>query len=151
MLRRSMMRLSSALILSAAVVACATGRYPSPHFSAPIESVKLKEVEKFWVGKKVSFSADPEIEAAVLRGVYGFVVAEVVIDSNGEIVEHKILQSEPNGFFTPAAEQLYEHSRYKPARENRARVPIRCVRTTFFGNSNEAAARFRQLVREKDW
>jgi len=142
----------AALVLAVVgLFGCATDRHPSPYFAADIRPIKQKEIKTFWLGRVVRFETAPSIEAAGQAGVNGFVLAEVVIDSNGRVVEHKIVQSEPNGLFTPAAEQLFRLSRYDPAPENQARVPVRFLSAAFFGNSKEVHEQFRRLLEEKGW
>jgi len=130
------------------LAACATA---APTFSTEVRHIKRKDLKHFWVMDTVSFVSDPSAAAATLEGANGFVLAEIVIDSNGRVVEHKIVQSEPSGLFTSDAERLFRLSRYVPAPDNHARVPVRVLAAITFGNSEEAQERFHRVIEEKDW
>jgi hypothetical protein len=130
---------------------CASPGSQLPAAEPEIIDIKVAELQKYWVSTRTNFPADRAVAQAVLAGKSGLVAASIVIGSNGRIVEHEIVYSEPNGFFTSTAERQFRQRRFEPAAGNPGRTSVRLVYPTFYSNSPEALKELQQRVVEMGW
>ena len=66
----------------------------------------------------VQFVSPVYPQSAQARGIEGFVVLEVVISENGQVLETKIINAEPQGLFDQVAVEAIRKWSFEPGRQN---------------------------------
>jgi len=103
-----------------------TGCASTPEYNGAVIETNLENLSRYWIAdkKKVSFKPTAE-EVAILQSTSGKTSGTFLIESNGNVTEIKIMQSEPPGVFDRATNKNYTGRSYSPGPDNPNRRPAK--------------------------
>ena len=126
------LNLPAALFAILALTACATpAPKPTAYLASDIAVVDQTDLDRYWkpVQSSISF---PVSAVRVAQTRCGYVVTRFIIDSNGDVYNAEILESEPAGVFDQSALTALSHWEYEAAETNPDRTPVRVDQKTEF-------------------
>jgi TonB family protein len=122
-----------ALLLILGLSACISAPKRIPFLALEPVEVELKELNNYWVESANSFSVDTTGLNPPKSG--GYVKIRCLIDSNGEVFEAQVVDSQPQGGWEEFALRAIHSRKYSPSDKNLAKVPVYVVREFKFGFS----------------
>lgn len=115
-----MTRLIPTLCITLALVACA----PAPLMTQSPVTIGPGELHNYWVPAQRSSKVDVPVRPQK-EGIPGHVVVAYMIDSQGMVINPRVIESEPAGVYDEAALNFIRTQTFTPARANEARTPVR--------------------------
>jgi TonB family protein len=119
------------LFLVLSLNACVSAPERTPFLAqAPVE-VELKQLKNYWVESADSFNVDT-IGLTPPQSA-GYVKVRCLIDSNGEVFEARIVDSQPKGGWDEFALRAIDGRKHVPSDKNTAKIPVYVIREIKFG------------------
>jgi len=119
------------LLLVLGLSACMSAPKRIPFLTQEPVAVELKDLMNYWVESANSFSVDTIGLTPPKSG--GYVKVRCLIDSNGEVFDTQVVDSQPQGGWDEFALRAIHDRKYSPSDKNSAKVPVYVVREFKFG------------------
>ncbi len=119
------------LLLVLGLSACVSAPKRTPFLAQVPVAVQLKELKNYWVESADSFNVDTTGLTPPESG--GYVKVRCLIDSNGEVFEAQVVDSQPQGGWDEFALRALHGRKYSPSNKNSAKVPVYVIREFTFG------------------
>ncbi|ASK68241.1 energy transducer TonB [Shewanella bicestrii] len=119
------MKFWASLLIILGLSACVFTATKSPFLAKEPIEVELKELENYWVLPSNSYSVDDS--GLVPPNSNGYVKVRCLIDSNGEVFDTQIIESQPEGGWDEFALRAVKSQKYLAAEKNSVKVPVYVV------------------------
>jgi len=123
------------LLVSTFVTLSSCAAAPGPEFTGEILEISSDQLSEYWVPEqdtvKFTFRSRSKLPEAC-----GYVVVEYLIDSNGDIFDPTIMESQPKGAHEKSVLMMLSEMKYLPSDVNPDRTPVKITRRTDFNTTN---------------
>lgn len=119
------------LLLVLGLSACVSAPKRAPFLTQTPVEVELKDLKNYWVQSADSFNVDTTGLTPPKTG--GYVKLRCLIDSNGEVFDSQVVDSQPQGGWDEFALRAIQGRKHSASDKNAAKVPVYVVREFKFG------------------
>ncbi|MCW8126410.1 TonB family protein [Microbulbifer halophilus] len=124
---KNLLRISIFVLFISTMFGCSSSPAPVAVLNTDIKIIDPEELDDYWIPEiRRNISYPPE-RYMPPQGVKGYVKVKYIIDSNGNIFNAEVVESEPEKVFDGLALISLSNKKFSPAEKNKNRMPVKVV------------------------